>query len=199
MSPLLDQLVKAFCCLPGVGPRSAQRMAMNLLENGRENGLDLAAILDKSMREIKNCESCRTFTEERICKICQDPIRDKSILCVVESPSDVLAIEQSGSFKGEYFVLMGHLSPIDGVGPEDLGIDHLIEKIAEKKINEIIIATNSTVEGEATAYYIMEASKEYGLTISRIAHGVPMGGELEFVDSHTLSHAFNGRKILETS
>jgi len=197
MSSLLEQLIKAFCCLPGVGPRSAQRMAFNLLENNREAGELLGETLLKAMAHIKNCRQCRTFTEDEFCQLCKNPARDNSILCIVESPADIVAIEQSAGFKGRYFVLMGHLSPIDGVGPEDLGIDILLRQVALGDIKEIIIATNPTVEGEATSYYLSEAVKPYQVTISRIAHGVPLGGELEFVDSHTISHAFSGRIILE--
>ncbi len=197
MSSLLDQLIKAFCCLPGVGPRSAQRMVFNLLENNRGGGEILGATLLQAMANIKNCQQCRTFTEDEVCHLCKNPGRDSSTLCIVESPADILAIEQSGSFKGRYFVLMGHLSPIDGVGPEDLGIDVLLNHVALGGIREIIIATNPTVEGEATSYYLSEAVKPYHVIISRIAHGVPLGGELEFVDSHTLSHAFSGRIVLE--
>jgi len=196
MKNLLDQLTHSFCCLPGVGPKSAQRMVFNLLEKNRSAGEQLGELLVRAMNEINHCKSCRTFTENTYCDLCQNPSRDESSLCIVESPSDILAIEQSMSFKGRYFVLMGHLSPIDGIGPNDLGLDDLLEKIQQREIEEVIIATNPTVEGEATAFYISEMLKEYKIRLSRIAHGVPLGGELEYVDSHTISHAFSGRKTI---
>ncbi len=191
---LLEQLTQAFCCLPGVGRKSAQRMVLNLLENNREAGQLLGETLIKAMSDIHNCQSCRTFTEHELCNLCQDPRRDKQLLCVVESPSDILAIEQSNSFKGSYFVLMGHLSPIDGIGPEEIGIPELLKKVQDDAVTEVIIATNPTIEGEATSYYISESLKELNVLTSRIAHGIPIGGELEYVDSHTISHAFSGRK-----
>jgi len=197
MTDLLEQLTQAFCCLPGVGKKSAQRMVMALLEGKREEGTLLAELLLKSMSDIRNCASCRNFTENELCRLCSDPGRDKQSVCIVESPSDVLAIEQSGSFQGLYFVLMGHLSPIDGIGPEELGIPELLELLKKNEVKEVIIATNPTVEGEATSYYLSESLRNYDLLLSRIAHGVPLGGELEYVDSHTISHAFSGRKKLE--
>ncbi len=195
-SPLLAQLIEALRCLPGVGPKTAQRMAFQLLERGRENGKQLARVLQDAMDEIKHCENCRTFSETERCKLCASPHRDSSLLCIVESPTDMSAIEQIGIFRGLYFVLMGHLSPLDGIGPEDLGIKHLITLLTNGIIKEVILATNPTVEGEATAHYISELVKQHKIKVTRIAHGVPKGAELEYIDSGTLAHAFAGREIL---
>jgi len=196
-SPLIDQLVQALRCLPGVGPKSAQRMAFHLLERNREGGLQLAEILNTALTQVGHCRQCHTLSELDVCGICADQRRDQSTLCIVESPADVLALEQAGSYRGVYFVLMGHLSPIDGIGPEEIGIDRLIERVREQNIKEVILATNPTVEGEATAYYITEQVKALGVLVSRIAHGVPLGGELEYVDSGTLAHALSGRRAVE--
>lgn len=195
-SPLIEALVEGFRCLPGVGPKSAQRMALHLLERNREGGTRLAEALQEALSKVGNCSRCRTLTEEKTCRICASSSRNQQLCCVVESPSDVFAIEQSGSFRGIYFVLMGHLSPIDGIGPEQLAIPQLINKVREEGISELIIACNPTVEGEATAYYIAEQLKGSAAVVSRIAHGVPVGGELEFVDGGTLTHAFTGRRIM---
>lgn len=192
-SPLLDQLIEAFRCLPGVGPKSAQRMALHLLEREREGGRRLSKALIDAIENVGNCQLCRTFTEEGLCRICASNARKKQQYCVVESPADVFAIEQSGSYQGVYFVLMGHLSPIDGIGPEQLAIPKLIQQVKDSAVEEVIIACNSTVEGDATAYYIAEQLKSSDVLVSRIAHGVPVGGELEYVDGGTLSHAFSGR------
>ena len=192
-SPLLDQLIEAFRCLPGVGPKSAQRMALHLLEREREGGRKLSKALIDAIENVDNCQLCRTFTEEGLCRICASNARKKQQYCVVESPADVFAIEQSGSYQGVYFVLMGHLSPIDGIGPEQLAIPKLIQQVRDSAVEEVIIACNSTVEGDATAYYIAEQLKSSDVLVSRIAHGVPVGGELEYVDGGTLSHAFSGR------
>ena len=181
---LLGQLIQDLCCLPGVGPKSAQRMAFYLLAN----------TLLKASRDIGYCEQCRTLTEQPRCQICTSNSRDQSIICVVESPADVWAVDQAAAFKGVYFVLHGHLSPLDGIGPDELGLDKLEQRLAGGTVTEIILATNSTVEGEATAHLIADLARKYGIQASRIAHGVPMGGELEYIDSSTLSHAFNGRK-----
>lgn len=196
-SPLIDQLIEAFRCLPGVGPKSAQRMTLHLLERNREGGSGLSKALQEAIAEVGNCKECRTLTEEDICRICVSNTRDRSQCCVVESPADIYAIEQSGTYRGIYFVLMGHLSPIDGIGPEELSIGSLVEKVRTQNIDEVILACNPTVEGDATAYYIAEQLKDDEVVVSRIAHGVPVGGELEFVDGGTLSHAFSGRKILD--
>ena len=195
-SPLIQQLINSLRCLPGVGPKSAQRMAFHLLERDKEGALSLAAALEKSVSEIGHCSECRTLSEQPICDICQSETRDKHLLCVLESPVDVLAVEQTGGYNGLYFVLSGHLSPIDGIGPEDLGIDVLLEKVQSRDIREIILATNPTVEGEATAHFIAAQVKDLDIKVSRIAHGVPVGGELEFVDGGTLAHALAGRRSL---
>ena len=198
-SPLLDQLIESFRCLPGVGPKSAQRMALHLLEREREGGRKLSTALADAIEHVGNCLRCRTFTEETLCRICDSNSRNKRQFCVVESPADVFAIEQSGSYQGVYFVLMGHLSPIDGIGPEQLAIPKLVQQVTDSKAEEVIIACNSTVEGDATAYYIAEQLKGSGVVVSRIAHGVPVGGELEYVDGGTLSHAFSGRMPISGS
>jgi len=195
-SPLVQELIDALKCLPGVGAKSAQRMAFQLLERNRHGGSKLAGTLAKAMVDIGHCQSCRNFTEQDLCEICQSPKRKLATsLCVVESPGDVIAIEQTGEFTGKYFVLMGHLSPIDGIGPDDLGLDILANQFASGQFEEVILATNPTVEGEATAHFIAELAQKYQVNISRIAHGVPVGGELEYVDGNTLSHALSGRKI----
>ncbi|MEE8058227.1 MAG: recombination mediator RecR [Pseudomonadales bacterium] len=196
-SPLIDQLVEALRCLPGVGPKSAQRMVFHLLERDREGGFKLAEGLENAMQGVGRCSSCRTLTELPRCTICEDSRRDHSVICIVETPIDVLAFEQSGSYRGLYFVLMGHLSPIDGIGPAEIGISDLLERVQHQDITEVILATNPTVEGEATAYYIIERLKSLGVTVSRIAYGVPLGGELEYVDVGTLAHALNGRQVVE--
>ncbi len=193
-SPLLDGLVEALRALPGVGPKSAQRMSYYLLQHNREGGRRLASALAAAMEHIGHCSVCRTLSEQEVCTLCSDGRRDAGLLCVVESPADVAAIEQATDFRGRYFVLMGHLSPLDGIGPEDLGLDRLEPRLADGSVREIILATNPTVEGEATAHYISEYARECGVRATRIAHGVPMGGELEYVDSGTLSHAFSGRQ-----
>lgn len=191
---LLNQLVDALKCLPGVGSRTAQRMAFNLLEHNREAGLKLADVMQLAIQNIGHCKRCRTLTEHETCRICSSRSRDKGVLCVVENPSDVLALEQATGYKGYYFVLMGKLSPLDGIGPEDLGLDILEERLAESEVNELILATNPTVEGEVTAHYISELADKHKVKTTRIAHGVPVGGELDYVDSGTLSHAFDGRR-----
>lgn len=197
-SPLVQELIDSLKCLPGVGAKSAQRMAFHLLERNRRGGSKLANTLAIAMTDIGHCQSCRNFTEENLCEICQSPKRKlASTLCIVESPGDVIAIEQTGEFNGKYFVLMGHLSPIDGIGHDDLGLDILAKQFASGQFEEIILATNPTVEGEATAHFIAELAQQYQVNISRIAHGVPVGGELEYVDGNTLSHALVGRKNYE--
>lgn len=198
-SPLIDELMSSLRCLPGVGPKSAQRMALHLLERDREGAERLSQSLQKAVAGVGRCQRCRTLTEQSLCGICGNNRRDNSVICVVETPADVLAIEQSGTYQGKYFVLLGHLSPIDGIGPEDIGIDQLLNLLqqnvsADEPIKEIILATNPTVEGEATAYYISERAKHFEVVVSRIAHGVPLGGELEFIDGGTLAHAFSSRR-----
>jgi recombination protein RecR len=192
---LIEQVIEAFRCLPGVGPKSAQRMLLYLLERDREGGRHLARILTEAIDKIGHCRSCRNLTEAELCEICSNGKRESKTICVVEAPSDVIAIEQSLSFRGQYFVLMGTLSPIDGRGPDEIGIDHLVRR-CESGIEEIILAVSSTVEGEATAHYIAEALKPLNVTISRLAQGIPLGGELEYVDGGTLSHAFEGRRSI---
>ena len=194
-SPVINQLIDRLNCLPGVGKKSAQRMAMYLLEHDRQGGLLLAEGLQEALTKVKNCQSCRNLTEYTQCHICADLQRDRSQICIVETPSDVIAIEQCGYYRGYYFVLMGHLSPIDGIGPKELGISDLIER-AKEHVEEVILATNPTVEGEATAHYITEKLRPLGISVSRIAHGVPVGGELEYIDGGTLSHALQSRKLL---
>ena len=195
-SPLIDQLIEAFRCLPGVGPKSAQRMSLHLLERNREGGRRLSRALDEALEKVSNCVQCRTLTEETVCRICASHSRNRKLCCVVESPADIFAIEQSGSYQGVYFVLMGHLSPIDGIGPDQLGINRLVERVADGEIEEVIIACNPTVEGDATAYYIAEQLRASGVAVTRIAHGIPVGGELEYIDGGTLTHAFSGRKAI---
>ncbi len=193
---LLGDLIRSLTCLPGVGPKSAQRMAFHLLERDRNGARYLGETLLKAVAEIKQCQRCRTLTDSEICSLCSKTSRDDALLCVVESPADVWVIEQTGTFKGYYFVLHGRLSPLDGIGPDELGIDLLEGRMQEGSLAEIILATNSTIEGEATAHFISELARKYQIKASRIAHGVPMGGELEYIDSGTLIHAFNGRQEL---
>jgi len=194
MSRLIGQLIENLQCLPGVGPKSAQRMAFHLLERNREGGRQLAAALDQAMERVGNCSVCRTLSEEAVCSLCTSERRDRGQLCVVETPADVLALEQATGYGGLYFVLMGHLSPLDGIGPEALGLERLEERLASGEVSELILATNPTVEGEATAHFISEMARAHGIRATRIAHGVPMGGELEYIDGGTLSHAFAGRQ-----
>jgi recombination protein RecR len=196
-SPLISELINAFKILPGVGPKSAQRMAFHLLERNREGAIKLSSVLHNAMEHIKHCEQCRTFTENTLCEICANPKRaDTGTLCIVESPQDVLSIEQTLEFKGRYFVLMGHLSPIDGIGPGEIGLDQLASLLDGDTFSEVVLATNPTVEGEATAHYIAEMCKSRNIKASRIAHGVPVGGELEYIDGNTLTHAFAGRRTI---
>ncbi|MBN7798361.1 recombination mediator RecR [Parahaliea mediterranea] len=196
-SPALTELIEALRCLPGVGPKSAQRMCLHLLERDREGASSLAHALQQAVERVDHCRRCRNFTELDICEICADTRRDHSVICVVETPADVLAVEQSGSYRGLYFVLMGHLSPIDGIGPAEIGLDRFQERVVEEGVAEVILATNPTVEGEATAYYLTDMLLPRGVKVSRIAHGVPLGGELEYVDGSTLAHAFSGRRAVE--
>ena len=195
-SPLIDQLMDSLRCLPGVGPKTAQRMALHLLERDRVGAERLAQAMLKAVELVGHCEKCRNLSESPICRLCESSHRDESLLCVVEMPADVLAIEQTGSYRGHYFVLMGHLSPIEGIGPEQLGIAQLLSRVRNSAVEEIIIATNPTVEGEATAHYIVEQMRALPVKVSRIAHGVPLGGELEYVDGGTLVHALSGRRSL---
>ncbi len=193
---LLGQLTQTLCCLPGVGPKTAQRMSFHLLQRDRNGAKILAETLIEALEKIGHCQFCRTLTEQNICQICVDNARDSALICIVESPADVWIIDQATVFNGHYFVLHGRLSPLDGIGPDELGLDVLEQRMSTGEIKELILATNSTVEGEATAYFIGELARKHQVQASRIAHGVPMGGELEFIDSGTLAHAFNGRKSL---
>jgi len=194
MSPLLQQLIDALKCLPGVGPKSAQRMAFYLLERDIEGARTLSAALIEAVEKIGHCTRCRTLSETEICETCNSASRENGTLCVVETPADVFAIEHTAEFRGKYFVLMGHLSPLDGIGPAELGLDLLEARLAEGGISELILATNPTVEGEATAHYISDMAARHQVMATRIAHGVPLGGELEYIDAGTLAHAFSGRQ-----
>ena len=191
--PSLNRLIEALRCLPGVGPKSAQRMAFHLLERDPQGAREVSASLDAAVEKLGHCARCRMFAEGELCPVCAAPSRDRSLLCVVESPADVVAIEQSGGYRGCYFVLMGHLSPLDGVGPKEIGIDAFEKVLQEGEVREVILATNPTVEGEATAHFLADVAARARLKASRIAHGVPVGGELEFVDGGTLAHALAGR------
>ncbi|MBF0676190.1 recombination mediator RecR [Pseudomonas sp.] len=196
-SPLIRQLIDALRILPGVGQKTAQRMALQLLERDRSGGMRLSQALAQAMEGIGHCRQCRTLTEDDLCPQCADPRRDDSLLCVVQTPMDVFAVDQTG-FRGRYFVLKGHLSPLDGLGPEAIGVPELLERVAAGAFTEVILATNPTVEGEATAHYIAQLLVPKGLVVSRIAHGVPLGGELELVDGGTLAHALAGRKPINS-
>jgi recombination protein RecR len=193
-SPLIDELINALCCLPGVGRKSAQRMAFHLLERDSEGGDRLSIALKGAIEKVGRCQLCRTLTEENVCGICTSQKRKSEYLCVVETPADIVAIEQSGTYQGKYFVLMGRLSPIDGIGPNEIGLPLLDQRLQAEGVEELILATNPTVEGEATAHYIAERARQYNVIVSRIAHGVPLGGELEFIDGGTLAHAFSCRR-----
>jgi recombination protein RecR len=193
MSSLLEQLIEALRVLPGVGRKSAQRMAYQLLERDRAGGERLAAALHEAVEKVGHCRRCRDFSETEVCALCASGSRDPALLCAVESPADRLAIEQATGFRGLYFVLQGRLSPLDGIGPRELGLDRLAERLAEGEVRELIVATNPTVEGEATAHYLAQLARQHGVQVTRLAHGVPLGGELEYLDRGTLSHAFGSR------
>ena len=196
-SPLLVKMIDALRCMPGVGRKSAQRIAFHLLERDRQGASDLAAALQEAVSGIGHCKQCRMFSEHDLCSICSASGRDETQLCIVESPADVMAVEDATGFRGLYFVLMGHLSPLDGIGPDELGLGTLDERLDEGVVTEMIIATNPTVEGDATAHYLAEMASGHNVQASRIAHGVPLGGELEYVDGGTLSHAFYGRRVVD--
>jgi len=198
-SPLLQQLIRALKCLPGVGSKSAQRMAFHLLQRDKDGAVSLSEALASAVDLIGNCEQCRMLTEQAVCRFCSSVQRDDSLVCVLESPADLFAIEQSGVFRGRYFVLMGHLSPIDGVGPGELGLDLLERRFAGGGIKEVVLATSVTVEGDATAQLVASMAQKHGIAASRIAYGVPVGGELEFIDGGTLTRAFTGRRAMERS
>lgn len=193
-SPLIDQLIESLRCLPGVGPKSAQRMAFYLLQRDRDGARRLAGALERAADQVAECRDCRVLTEQERCALCASGKRDRGMLCIVESPADVHALDAATDYDGLYFVLNGRLSPLDGVGPAELGLGRLEQRFESGEVREIILATNPTVEGEATAHYIAELARSHGIGVSRIAHGVPVGGELEYVDSGTLSHAFAGRR-----
>ena len=196
-SPLLMRLIEGLRCMPGVGQKSAQRIAFHLLERDRDGASALSAALSDAVAGIGHCGRCRMFTDAELCAICATPGRDGTQLCIVESPADVLAIEEATGFRGLYFVLMGHLSPLDGIGPDELGLEQLESWLQSGGVEELIIATNPTVEGDATAHYLAEVAGRFAIKASRIAHGVPLGGELEYVDGGTLSHAFYGRRTID--
>ncbi|PTB85355.1 recombination protein RecR [Pseudidiomarina aestuarii] len=199
-SPIIEELIQALKVLPGVGQKSAQRMAFQVLERHREGGERLAVALQTAIEQVGHCSVCRTLTEHSVCGLCADTRRrDSGLLCIVESPADVVAIEQTSQYQGCYFVLMGHLSPLDGIGPDEIGLDILAQRLEQESIAEIILATNPTVEGEATAHFIADLARRHQVRTSRIAHGVPVGGELEYVDQATLGHAFSGRKWIENN
>lgn len=196
-SNLLAELIEALRCLPGVGMKSAQRMAFHLLERDRDGGQHLAEVLAAAMRRIGHCKNCRNFSESELCTICANGSRDMSLLCVVETPADLLALEQATGYRGRYFVLMGRLSPLDGLGPQELGVDLLTRRLATGEVRELVVATNPTVEGEATAHWLGQLAHAAGVRATRLAHGVPLGGELEYVDRGTLAHAFGSRQPLD--
>lgn len=196
-SPLLLRLIDTLRCMPGVGRKSAQRIAFHLLERDRGGAGELSRALSDAVESIGHCTRCRMLTEHELCNICSASGRDDSQLCVVESPADVMAVEDATGYRGYYFVLMGHLSPLDGIGPGELGMELLDERLAQGQVRELIIATNPTVEGDATAHYLSELAGKHDVEASRIAHGVPLGGELEYVDGGTLSHAFFGRRVVD--
>lgn len=193
MSQLLEQLIEALRVLPGVGQKSAQRMAYHLLERERDGGRRLAGVMAAAMEQVGHCARCRDFSETALCAICSSAARDAAQLCAVESPADRLVIEQATGYRGLYFILQGRLSPLDGIGPRELGLDTLAARLGEGEVHELIIATNPTVEGEATAHYLAQLARQHQVRPSRLAHGVPLGGELEYVDRGTLSHAFGSR------
>ena len=192
----LEALIQALRCLPGVGPKSAQRMAYHLLQRDQDGAKRLADSMRNAVERVRHCNLCNTFTEVEICEICVSARRDKSLLCVVETPGDLLMMEQTQSYRGLYFVLMGRLSPLDGIGPKDIHLESLIKRASDGVVKEVILATNFTVEGEATAHYISELLGEQGLKVSRIARGLPVGGELEHVDAGTLAQAFIERRTV---
>ncbi|MCH9671710.1 MAG: recombination mediator RecR [Gammaproteobacteria bacterium] len=193
---LIEQLTQALRCLPGVGPKSAQRMTYHLLERDRDGGRRLAGVLSRAMDAVGHCKQCGTFTEDEVCAVCRSPSRDRSALCIVEYPADLAAVEHNTDYRGLYIVLMGNLSPLDGVGPRELGLDALARRLDEGEVREMIVATSFTVEGEATAHYLGEMAKERTIRVTRLAQGVPVGGELEFVNGTTIAHAFGLRREL---
>lgn len=196
-SSVIEELVQALRCLPGVGPKSAQRMAYHLLQRDREGASRLSLAIGEAVARVGNCLRCRTLTDAEICAICADDSRDSTTLCIVETPADMIAIDKGTGYQGLFFVLMGHLSPLDGIGPEQIGLDILEHRLDRGEVREVVLATSSTVEGQATAHYIGEMARARELKATRLAYGIPLGGELEFIDSSTLAHAFRGRTELE--
>jgi recombination protein RecR len=192
-SNLIESVIDALRCLPGVGPKSARRIAFHLLERDRDGARKLAQALIGAIDGVGRCQQCRTLSEAPVCALCANPQRNRQLLCVVETPVDAQAIERSTGYRGLYFVLMGRLSPLDGIGPAEIGLDQLERRLDSEPIQEVILATNPTVEGETTAHFISELVRKRNIKVTRIAHGVPLGGELEYVDNSTLSHAFSGR------
>ncbi len=193
-SPILDELIVSLKCLPGIGQKSAQRMALHLLERDREGAKRIGEAISAALVSVRHCEQCRNFSDTDLCEICKDNGRDQRTLCVVETPADVFAVESSAAYRGRYFVLLGRLSPLDGLGPGQLGLDELEQQLSQGKISEIILATSATVEGDITAQYIADFAARHDVKSSRLARGIPIGGELEFVDSGTLSRALAGRQ-----
>ncbi|MFV1998339.1 MAG: recombination mediator RecR [Acidiferrobacterales bacterium] len=193
-TPAIELLKQALRRLPGVGPKSAQRMTLYLLERDRDGARQIVQALDNALEKVGHCSRCNNLSEQKLCEICESPRRDHSMLCVVESPADLISLEQASVYNGTYFVLMGHLSPLDGIGPEELGISRLVTAMDKGDLKEIVLATNLTVEGEATAHFISELARHRGIRTTRIAYGVPVGGELEYVDGGTLARAFDGRQ-----
>lgn len=195
-SKSIEQLIEALKNLPGIGQRTAQRLALHLLEYDPTSAKKLSAAITHALEQVKHCQWCHNLSDDLLCKLCANPKRQQHLLCIVESPSDVMAIEQSGCYSGLYFVLLGHLSPIDGIGPSQIGLDQLQARLAKGEIRELILATNSTVEGEATAHYIMEFVKKFPIIVTRIAHGIPLGGELEYIDAGTIARAIQHRSSM---
>jgi recombination protein RecR len=196
-SSSLDELILSLRCLPGVGQKSAQRMALHLLERDREGARRIAEAMVSALENLKHCQQCRNFCDTAVCEICADEDRDQATVCVVETPADVIAVETSAAFCGRYFVLLGKLSPLDGCGPEQIGLDQLEQQLQQGDTREVILATSATVEGDITAQYIADFAARYGVASSRLARGIPLGGELEFVDSGTLSRALSGRQQID--
>ncbi len=192
----LEELIQALRCLPSVGPKAAQRMALHLLQHDQEGGLRLSGALKKALANIRHCEQCNTFTETALCTLCASGKRDRALLCVVETPADLMMVEQTQAYSGLYFVLMGRLSPLDGVGPKDIHVERLLKRAADGAVREVVLATNFTVEGEATAHHLGELLRARGFAVSRLARGVPVGGELEYVDSGTLAQALRDRRAV---
>lgn len=193
---MLTSLIEALRCLPGVGPKSAQRMVFHLLQHQRQRGLHLASCLEQTMNRIQHCERCTNYTEQKLCVLCQNPNRDSSLLCVVESPADVSAIEQSNAFQGKYFVLMGKISPLDGLGPDDIGLPRLKNLIIQEEIREVILALSPSIEGQTTTHFIHQLLCDQPINITQLAHGIPSGGELEFLDGNTIGNALRNRAMI---